>query len=170
MLPHEARHRLRSALSLTDTSGALHRGDRIIRACLLAGFVIAIAGDLDLFATCGLAIIAAVLLAFSNGTCARLVCAGVSLFVRHTSLLRKMLRYAHSLFLATGERGLSVSDFSVGEILKLAQKCTEEKVHIKTKSRRRCTCAITFVEHRTSITIVRRRYKLSAEDPSWPAG
>ena len=56
---------------------------------LLAGFVIAFARDLDFFAACGSAIVAAVFLAFGNRTCAWLVSTDFSFFDCHTSLLRE---------------------------------------------------------------------------------
>ena len=88
LLPHEARHRSRIVLRLRHFRRLRSRG-RANWSLLLAGFVIAFARDLDFFAACGSAIVAAVFLAFGNRTCAWLVSTDFSFFDCHTSLLRE---------------------------------------------------------------------------------
>jgi len=144
LLPHEAGHRLRIALSLTDTSGVTHRGDRIIRA-LLAGFVIAVAGDLHLFAACGLAIVTAVFFALGNRAHTGLVRTNVSFFVSHIALLRKSApqrRKPTMTFLRQGRTGIESIRFPASQSLKSPQNLPGGNCASKRKLRRHCACAM----------------------------
>jgi hypothetical protein len=62
--------------------------------------VIALAGNLNFFAACGPAVVAAVFLALENRTGARLVRTDLFIFVGHISLLRKNARYRSEPFYA----------------------------------------------------------------------
>lgn len=97
--------------------------------------MIAFAGDLDLSATRSLAVIAAVPFVFGNRTRARFVCAGVSFFVSHSLLLPQIapLRSRRYSLAPWAERGLSLTDLTVGKTPKIHEKGAEEKLHTEDK-------------------------------------
>jgi len=113
---------LKDYLKFSRHLGVLPRGDRIIRALLAASFVIAVAGDLDLFAACVFAIVTAVFLTFRNRTGTWLVCTNMSTFVRHISLLRKMLLRSPPLFAGDGRMGIERIRFQGPQSIEISAK------------------------------------------------